>query len=68
MMRHAGGIIAGGEYALCGLAFDAFESGDHDTPVIEAKPEQLVTCIECRKSIDHAKSFINYRTPKASSN
>lgn len=62
-MRHAGSTIAGGEYTLCGLAFDAYESGDHPEPVIEANPGQIVNCEECRKAIDFAKRFINYRTP-----
>lgn len=63
-MKHAAAFIAGGEYTLCGQAFDAFESGDADEPVREAGPGQRVTCKECRTTIDHVKRFVNYIVPK----
>lgn len=43
------------EIMLCGLAFDAYESGDVDEPVIEAKADELVTCPECRAVIDYIR-------------
>ena len=56
------------EHALCGLSFDAFESGDHKEPVVFAQSGQLVTCVLCRVHIDHVRSFFRrgYRaaTPK----
>jgi hypothetical protein len=62
MSKHAAASIAGGEYTLCGLAFDAYESGDHHELVVEARPGELVTCKECRAAIDHARSqFKGYR-------
>lgn len=50
------------EFSLCGLAFDAHESGDHDEPVVFAKPGQLVTCPECRQVLDRIRNeFKGYR-------
>lgn len=57
---HADG---GNEFTLCGLAFDAHDSGDHDEPVIMAAPGQLVNCVECRAVIDYVRTFKGYRQP-----
>lgn len=57
--RHARGRL---EHSLCGLAMDAYESGDHEEPVVFATPGQLVTCSMCRLEIDHVRdSFKRYR-------
>lgn len=44
------------EHSLCGLAPEAFESGDHDEVVVFAKPGQVVTCTFCRHTIDHVRT------------
>ena len=50
------------EYTLCGLAVDAFESGDHHESIVFAKHRETVTCEDCRRAIDHARrSFKGYR-------
>lgn len=50
------------EHSLCGLAPEAFESGDHDEPVVFAKPNQTVTCASCRLVIDHVRDcFKGYK-------
>lgn len=49
MVRHAEGEQ---EYSLCGTAFNAFDSGDVDEPVIFAKTGDTVTCQECRDHLD----------------
>jgi hypothetical protein len=43
------------EFVLCGFAFDAYDSGDADEPIIEAKPGETVTCPECRAVIDYMR-------------
>lgn len=61
----AAGVIHGagtGEFALCGLACDAFDSGDWHEPVAFALPGELVTCRECRAQLDHMRqAFRRYR-------
>lgn len=62
-VRHGTGVNVGGEFTLCGLACDAFESGDADKPVTFAAPGEIVTCKECRDVIYHVKTFRGYRAP-----
>jgi hypothetical protein len=51
-----------GEHSLCGLAFDAYETGDVDDPVIFATAGGLVTCPECRALINYIReSFRRFR-------
>jgi hypothetical protein len=45
----------GGERALCGLAFDAHQSGDHPEPVAFASIRQAVTCEACKAHIAHVR-------------
>lgn len=40
---------------LCGYAFDAFDSGDAEGPIVEAKPGETVTCPDCRRVIDYMR-------------
>jgi len=54
--KHAMGDGNGGEFTICGMAFDAYESGDADEQVVFAKPKEVVTCKECRAAIDYVKS------------
>ena len=50
------------EHSLCGLAPEAFNSGDHYEPVVFASDLQSVTCTHCRAQIDHVrKHFKGYR-------
>lgn len=52
----------GEEFTMCGMAFDAFESGDADAPIVFAERGETVTCKDCRDAIDHVrKSFKRYR-------
>lgn len=39
------------EYSICGLAFDAYESGDADEQVLFAKPGETVSCRDCRRAV-----------------
>ena len=43
------------EHSLCGMAFDAFDSGDADEPIIFAKSGEVVTCPECRAELDFVR-------------
>lgn len=54
---------AGSEFTVCGLAFDAYHSGDADHPVVMAEPGEVVTCEACRRTIDFMKTFKRYRQP-----
>lgn len=57
--RHAPGTQ---EHTLCGMAFDAFDTGDCEEPIVFAEPGQLVTCAACQEQLDHAqKCFKRYR-------
>ncbi len=48
---------------MCGMAFDAHDSGDSDEPIIFAKSRQRITCDDCRRCIDHARKFVGYIEP-----
>ena len=43
------------EHSLCGMAFDAYDSGDADEPIVFAKPGEIVTCKHCRAHIDFVR-------------
>lgn len=51
--KHANGLQ---EHSLCGLAFDAFDSGDHEEPVVFAERGEKVTCETCREHIDWVRN------------
>ena len=55
--RHAPGVLAGGAFALCGLALDAYESGDAGEPVGMAEDGEVVTCPACRRVIEHVRAY-----------
>jgi hypothetical protein len=56
---HAPGRL---EHALCGLSFDAHQSGDAAAPVVFAQSGELITCTLCRLEIDHVRAmFRRYR-------
>lgn len=46
----------GTDYTLCGLAQDAFDTGDADEPVVVAQAGELVTCEYCHSVIDHVRA------------
>lgn len=48
-IRHLISPSGGAEHAFCGLAFDAFDSGDHETDdeFADHRPGLRVTCPEC---------------------
>ena len=59
LVRHAEGEI---EHSLCGVAFDAYSSGDWPTEVVFAKAGETVTCPECCAHIDFVRSqYRHYR-------
>lgn len=51
---HAEGEV---EHSLCGMAFDAFDSGDSDEPIIFAKDGEVVTCAPCREHLDFVRRY-----------
>jgi hypothetical protein len=56
---HAPGRI---EHSLCGMAPDAFDTGDSERPIVFAMPGELVTCPSCRAEMDHVRAnFRRYR-------
>ncbi|MBN9434040.1 MAG: hypothetical protein J0I45_16535 [Bosea sp.] len=46
-------LYGGGEHAFCGLAFDAYDSGDAETDddFREGRPGLRITCPECCRAI-----------------
>lgn len=63
MNVHGRSLTSGGEFTLCGMAFDAHESGDADEPVVFAHQGQIITCPDCRTIINYVKTFKHYRQP-----
>lgn len=45
------------EYTICGLAFDAYESGDADCDVRFAAGSETVTCMDCRRAVIEARKI-----------
>lgn len=62
-MRHGSDPSQGGEFTICGIAFDAFDSGDVDEPTRFASPGETITCPECRKVIAYFKSIRHWKEP-----
>lgn len=57
--RHAEGEV---EHSLCGMAFDAYGSGDSYEKIIFATDGETVTCPHCRAHLDYIRShFRRYR-------
>ena len=54
-VRHLEGSVS--EFTACGIAFDAFESGDADAPVAFAAAGQSVTCQDCADVVAYYKSI-----------
>jgi len=46
-----------GEHMLCGLAFDAYESGDEAVPVIQAQNGETITCPHCRRALSEVRAW-----------
>jgi len=51
------------EYSLCGMAFDAYESGDAEEQIIFAQSGETITCTGCRKIIAEAKLVKHWKVP-----
>lgn len=51
-VRHAPGRQ---EHSLCGMAFDAYDSGHAEEPIIFAQKGEMVTCDMCKLEIDHVR-------------
>jgi len=55
------------EHSLCGMAFDAFDTGDADEQIVFAKDGETVTCPDCRDAIDFVRRYYKrgykYRIP-----
>lgn len=49
------------EYTACGMAFDAYESGDAEEQIIFAAPGETVTCVGSRKIIADAKMVRHWK-------
>lgn len=56
--------IDGNDYTLCGVAYDAYDSGDSVLPVIPGKPGDRITCEKCLYIIRECKSVRNNKVPK----
>ncbi len=39
------------------MAFDAYESGDSEVPIVFVNPGETVTCKECRAHLDFVKKY-----------
>jgi hypothetical protein len=53
----------GNEYTVCGLAFDAYDSGDAAEPVVMAEEGQVYTCENCRRVIAWHRMFKRHKQP-----
>lgn len=51
------------EYTVCGLAYDAHESGDHDEQVLFAEDGEPVTCLKCREVVTEVRRIKLGRLP-----
>lgn len=67
MNKHADSAI-NSEFTMCGVAYDAFDTGDAEEPIVFAKDGETVTCTDCRRVINHAKKFKSYRQPQGATN
>lgn len=50
------------EFSLCGMAFDAFESGDAEAPIVFAADRKRVTCEHCIAVIGYTRSHFSSTT------
>ena len=62
-MKHALSPQGDGEFTVCGFAFDAHDSGDHDEPIVFAGNGEAVTCPECRRIVVEFRSIKIGRLP-----
>lgn len=62
--KHAGSPQGDGEFTVCGLAYDAYESGDHDEPVLFAGDGEPVTCLMCREVVTEVRRIKLGRLPR----
>ncbi|CAA2409827.1 hypothetical protein [Xanthomonas phage Suba] len=62
-MKHGTDPGQGSEFTICGIAFDAHDSGDYDRTIEFAQPGEVITCPECRKVIAYFKSIKHWKEP-----
>lgn len=60
---HGEGPTAGGDFTMCGLASDAFLTGDEPDPVNIAVPGESITCPQCRAVIAFYRGIRHNRQP-----
>lgn len=63
MLKHARNPAGGFEYTMCGLAFDAHRSGDHEDPIEFAVEGEAVTCEACRRVVQEVRKIKLGRMP-----
>lgn len=63
---HGGQPGQGGEFTMCGVAFDAFDSGGVEEEIIFAEPGDLITCPACREVIAFYRTVRRNRQPNES--
>ena len=61
--KHAQSPQGDGEFTVCGMAFDAHESGDSDEPIVFAGAGEAVTCHECRRLVVEFRAIKLGRLP-----
>ena len=45
------------EYTLCGMAFDAYASGDSEEPISFACGNEAITCKHCRRAVTEIRKI-----------
>ena len=63
VIRHAENP-AHNEYTMCGLAFDAHDSGDLEEEIVSAVDGEPVTCQECRRVVLEVRKIKLGRMPE----
>jgi hypothetical protein len=59
-VRHIISPVGGYEHSFCGMAFDAYASGDAETDdeFVDARPGVRVTCPDCCEAIRNIRESI----------
>lgn len=53
---HAPGAL---DHSLCGMAPEAFDTGDSVEPIVFARRGEIVTCSTCRAAMDYIRNNFN---------
>lgn len=62
-VKHAHNPAGDGEFTMCGLAFDAHRTGDHDEDIAFVGAGEAVTCQECRRVVLEVRKIKLGRMP-----